>query len=263
MKLAILTIVLDGMPFIARQLPIFQQLQCDWTWRIAEGAAKNTHCTSWCQKQKPRLSRDGTSEYIDSIEDERVTVYRKQLWDGKVEMFNTMLAGIDEPSVLLVVDSDEIWQSSQIETIVRLFTERPQLSSIMFACKFFVGPNLILRGEHCYGDHDYEWARAWRFLPGCRFASHEPPVLRFSDESTWRDLMGKEESRKFIGEFQHFAYATEAQCAFKQDFYSYPGLVRQWRALQRHFTNRPVGSTAVLGRFFPHVKGDLPEVVKI
>lgn len=260
MKLAILTIVLDGRPFIERHLSIFQQLECDWTWRIAEGAAKNTHCTSWCQKQKPRLSRDGTSEYIDSIEDERVTVYRKQLWDGKVEMFNTMFAGIDEPSVLLAADADEVWTAAQLETIVRLFTERPELSSIQFACNYYVGPRLVLRGENCYGDHPYEWLRAWRYIPGRRFVSHEPPVLECDDPAR---RMSKTESRKLVGEFQHHAYATEEQCAFKQDFYSYPGLVRQWHALQRHFASRPIGSTAILGRFFPHVKGDLPEVVKI
>jgi hypothetical protein len=256
MKLEILSIVLDGEPFIERHLPIFEGLKPGWFWRIAEGVADNVNCTSWCQKQKPRLSSDGTTEYLDSIaKHERVKLYRKKLWDGKIAMFNKMISDIKEPSILLTVDVDELWRAEQLELIVKLFEQHQTLSSIMFTCRYFVGEKLILEGRNCYGDHEYEWLRAFRFNPSQRFSSHEPPVLTGDDP---KRRMSKEDSRKLGLVFDHFAYATEAQAAYKEQFYGYPGLVNQWLAMQ-HYADFP----APLSRFFSHVTGDQPKVVRV
>lgn len=255
MKLSILTIVLDGRPFIERHLAIFEQLQTDWHWCICHGAAMNNASTSWCKPQKPRLSADGTTEYLASIRDHpNVTLIEKKAWDSKDEQCNVALVKIKKPCCLVQIDADEIWKASQLDQIARLFGERPQLSSVMFACRYFVGPDLILKGEHCYGDNDYEWLRAWRFSPGQRFLSHEPPVI--GGENGQR--MNKSESRALGLVFDHFAYSTEEQCAYKEKFYGYPGLVQQWRALQNN-QRWPV----TLSRFFAHVSGDMPQVVKI
>jgi hypothetical protein len=236
-------------------LSIFQQLKCHWHWIVIEGAAGNTADTSWCQKQKPRLSEDGTHEYLRAIEDERVTHIYKKNWPNKTEMCNAALEKITEPCVLMQNDSDEIWQPSQLDQIVRLFEDRQELSSIQFACRYFVGERLITQGQNCFGDHPYEWLRAWRYTPGRRFSRHEPPILDGDDASK---RMSKDESRKLGLVFDHFAYAVEEQVEYKQNFYAYPGLVNQWRALQRNQF-----WPATLSRFFAHVKGDLPQVVKI
>ena len=257
MKLVAFTIVLDGEPFIERHLPVFQQLTIPWQWIVVEGAAGNTADTSWCQPQEPRLSVDGTHEYLRSVRHHQFKHIYKPRWANKTMMCNTALEDIDEPCVLMQIDADEIWRAQQLEMIVSLFVDDVELESIKFACRYFVGRGLMLQGEDCYGDYPYEWTRAWRFFPGDRFISHEPSILSGIHQKPQRP-MTKKLSRELGLVFDHFPYFTEAQVAYKEKFYSYAGLLDQWRALQRN-KDFPVP----LSRFFSHVSGDLPSVVKI
>ena len=57
MRLNIVTIVLDGEPYIERHLPEFEKLDCEWHWFVVEGASDNTKDQSWCKKQQFRLSQ--------------------------------------------------------------------------------------------------------------------------------------------------------------------------------------------------------------
>lgn len=257
MKLVAFTIVLDGEPFIERHLPILQATFLRYQWIVVEGASGNTADTAWCQKQSARLSEDGTHEYINSIADTRVMHIYKKKWANKTEMCNAALAEIKEPCVLMQIDSDEIWTPKQLERIVELFTGDDSLSAITFPCRFFVGPKLITQGHSCYGDNDYEWQRAWRFQPGQEFLSHEPPVLK-AVSGDYGKRMGKRDALELDLVFDHFAYATEEQVRYKEKFYGYPGLLNAWLALQAH-DKFPVE----LSRFFAHVKGNSPKVIRV
>lgn len=257
MKLVAFTIVLDGMPFIERHLPVFQQLKIPWQWIVVEGAAGNTADTSWCKPQEMRLSKDGTHEYLCLLHG---TIHHltADLWLNKTEMCNAALERIEEPCVLMQIDADELWTPYQLGKIVELFEEYPTLAAARFACRYFVGPDLMLEGEHCYGDYDDEWLRAWRFTPGDTFSTHEPPVLRHDHWPHDRyDVLTKAESRKLGLVFNHFPYVTESQVAYKEKFYGYTGLMDQWKALQAN-QKWPVP----LSRFFAHVSGELPRVVR-
>ncbi len=102
-----------------------------------------------------------------------------------------------------------------------------------------------------------EWLRAWRFRPGLRWLSHEPPALaeRLHD-GTWRDVTkqrcfshAETEAAGLV--FQHFAYATAEQVSFKERYYGYAGAMEGWRRLQTE------GSLpAPLKNAFPWVKDD-------
>ncbi len=215
----------------------------------------NNGSTAWCEPQEPRLSSDGTTEYLHGIFDPRVTLIEQPSWSSKDEMANVALCEISEPCVLMQIDSDEIWRAEQLDGVVQLFNDLPDLSSIMFACDYYVGGDLILKGEYCYGDYDYEWLRAWRFNTRMRFASHEPPVLT----GDCGKRIYKRESIKLFGKFSHYAYATEAQVRYKEQFYGYKGIVEQWRQLQK-CNDFPVS----LAQFFSHVpQQELPLVMKV
>lgn len=231
MKLHIITIVLDGTPFITWHLPVFNQLNLDWTWHVVEGAADNKHCTAWCKPQEPRLSRDGTSEYLTAMAaaHPRIRLYRRQLWDGKVSMFNTALAAIREPCILMEIDADELWTAEQLAGVVRLFDDMPEICRAEFYCRYFLGQNIITVGENCYGNNPGEWRRAWRFSPGDVFERHEPPVLR---QKTGPHYAMRELTRKRGLVFDHYAYAFESQVAYKEQFYGYSRAVEHWRRLQ-------------------------------
>ena len=239
MKIHFVTIVKDGMPFISWHYPIFRQLKIDWQWIVVEGVAAPENCTSWCAPLPPGLSTDGTREYLDSIAgfDKRVVLLRNVYWHGKAAMFNAACELIQESGLLWQVDSDEIWSGFQIGIMEQLFRENPGRNSARFFCRYFVGPDIAVTSRNCGNNTEYEWNRVWKIKPGVRFKSHEPPKLEDFEEKP----LTHQETEAAGLVFDHFAYATEAQVAFKEKYYGsennkcghlYKGAVERWRKLQ-------------------------------
>lgn len=230
--LHIVTIVLDGMPYITKHLDVFNDLSDKWHWCIVEGYAKPVKDTAWCKPLSPRYSQDGTSEYLEEIRKHpNVTVLRDPEWMGKIEMVNAACWQFRGDGVLLQVDSDEIWKTYQIERMLTIFEEQPDLDRMDFKCKYYVGPNLVITSENTYGNHfDYEWRRAWRFWPGRSFLKHEPPVM--TDESG--NVMSQHLTEASGLVFDHYAYTTPDQVAFKQQYYGYEDALKHWNRLQSH-----------------------------
>lgn len=235
LPLHIFTIVLDGMPFLPMQLATFNRLQCDWTWHIVEGAARNVNCTSWCKTQYPRVSNDGSHEFIrEMVNHPRIHVRWGPDWKGgKVEMCNAAIELIDEPCVLLECDADELWLPSQLDKIADILSTG-SANCLYFFCRYFVGPNLVTSGENCYGNNPGEWLRAWRFIPGMTFSKHEPPVLRGVNERSQEHAFTRELTRDLGLVFDHWAYVFESQVAYKEKFYGYDNAVAHWSRLQIH-----------------------------
>lgn len=244
--IAIFTIVLDGMNFLPLQLATFNRLHTDWHWYCIEGAAMNTHDTSWCQPQQPRLSQDGSTAFLNSLRNHpRVTVIQQQRWDGKTRMCNAALERIKEPCVLMQIDVDEIWTPDQLDRLALLFENCKSYNCARFFCRYFVGPNIVLTTEGRYGNRNGEWLRAWRFFPGMRFSKHEPPILKgvndvgeaggFSQQLVENErCIVKMDTRAMKLIFDHWAYVFPSQVAYKEQFYGYTGALEQWRRLQRN-----------------------------
>lgn len=251
------TPVLDGMPWIAKHIDVFSKLTVPWRWIIVEGVSDNVHCTSWCNKLPPRLSRDGTTEYLDGLKDPRVTVLRRELWPGKAAMFNEALALVKDDCFVWQVDADEIWTPEQITAVVNLFEKRPEANCAYFWCKFFLGPDIIVANHDSWSNNPlYEWKRVWRFKPGMKFITHEPPVMSGMTEMP----ITHAETEAVGAVFDHYAYATLPQAEFKQLFYSgknnpvghkYGALVEGWKRLQTN-SKWPVA----LSEFFAFVPND-------
>jgi hypothetical protein len=232
-RLEIITIVLDGEPWIERHLPEFHKLRCDWHWHVIEGVANNRHCTNWCKPLRPRLSNDGTTEYLAKIAgDPRITIRRNAFWDGKITMVNAPMESIKEPAVVMQIDSDELWAASQLDKLVRMFKDLPRIESMQFYCRYFVGKDIITTALGHYGNNPGEWLRAWRYHKGARFQSHEPPV--FNHNIGW--CMPPENTASLGLNFEHMAYATEAQVRLKEYLYGYENAVAHWKRLQENTT---------------------------
>ena len=224
-SLNFVTIVLDGMPWITHHIQIFNRLQTPWHWYVIEGAASNKHCTAWCKPQEGRLSTDGTTAYLDGLSTHpNVTVIRRALWDGKIEMVNAPMTLIKEPGVMMQIDSDELWTTEQLETVAKVFKEERWIGIINFYCNYFIGPNIVCT------DNRGDWVRAWRFMPGMRFTRHEPPQVSLELGGT----MHRDTSRNLGLVFDHMSYALESQVAQKEKFYGYAGATEQWRKFQKH-----------------------------
>lgn len=233
MKLAIVTLVLDGMPFLPVQLSNFNRIDTslvDWTWHIVHGAANNEGSTQWCRQQAPRLSNDGTTWLLATWKNNpRIKIYESSFWDGgKDQMFRKALASITEPTILLQVDADEFWEHDQIETLVAFFNAYQEINCARFFCKFYLGPNIVITSENGYGNAAWDWFRAWRYRPGCRLISHEPPNI----EGLMQPCATREQTRDAGLVFHHWAYMFEFQVRYKEIFYGYDNATTHWQRLQ-------------------------------
>jgi hypothetical protein len=252
--LHIFTIVLDGQPFIGWQIPVLNQLTCKWHWTIAEGAAANINCTSWCKSQPSRLSRDGTTEILHILRDHpRVTILQKQRWEGKLEMVNACLATFKMPGVLLQLDVDEFWTAAQLDRVVHILGyehEGARGLSANFFCRYFLGPNIVIK--HDSDAKNNSWMRAWNFTPGQRFLKHEPPVLQGARPPT----ISREAWARSGVIFDHLAYVLPSQVEYKEKFYGYKQALAQWRQLQRN-QSWPVNARTFLPWCHPDSTADL------
>lgn len=239
LPLHVFTIALDAMPWLGC---IFAELSrltdIEWRWTIVEGAAMNVKDTKWCSQQAPRLSNDGTSEFLNAIAHHpRIKIIRNPRWEGKVEQCNAALRTFTQEGVLLQQDCDELWTCDQYRTMVHLFEDDSTLGKLCFKCRYFVGPNIVTLDE---GD----WWRAWRFMPGDLFHTHEPPVMAIE--------RGRSENREWTKRlgliFDHQSWTLPKHVSQKEKFYGarYRGALAGWLRLQLH----PAFPTG-LKQFFP------------
>lgn len=246
MTLHIVTIVLDGMPFLKWHLNQFRQLPCPWRWYIVEGYAAPVSDTNWCQSLPARLSEDGSHEYIQSIADLRVWRCSRREWAGKTAMINYACEAMMTPGVLMQIDSDELWTATQLEKIMELFKEDKRVDRMDFFCRYHIAPGIqIISRNTCGNNSRYEWRRAWRFTPGRTFVRHEPPLMR--GENGWAITQADTEKLGLI--FDHCAYMTQEQVEFKAKYYGRPTLLKRWLAMQHHDQ-----FPCKLSGFFPWIK---------
>lgn len=253
LKIHFFTIVLNGMPFIKAHIDEMLKLPFDWHWHIVEGVASLSHDTAWSAARGGRIdsslhrngrSIDGTSEYLDQlarVQPGHVTIYRKpedRFWDGKIEMVRAPIENIREESLLWQIDVDEFWTAAMFARMRDKFIDDPDRSAAYFLCHFFIR-NLVVTSANTYGNHlAYEWLRVWRFRPGDRWQSHEPPRLcrRGFDDEEWDDLgtlnpFSHGETLRDHLIFRHYAYVLRAQLRFKEIYYGYHDAVAQWEHL--------------------------------
>lgn len=254
MKLLVYTLLLDGMPFLPMQYDLLSRLKCDRYWYVLHGAAMNNDSTSWCAPQEPRLSNDGSTEFLVDNEPpcETTIIHRKQ-WKSKDEMVAAVTDEIKEPCILFQLDVDEFYQPETIDRIVALFGDRT-IGAIRLPCRFWVGENLVCEGSNRWSNWPNEWERFWRWEPGMTMLRHEPPT----PENYLGRIMERGEAKQHALCFEHKAYVTDAQVRFKESYYNYQGLHQQWLSLQAN-DKWPIS----LSRFFSHVTGNLPMVVKV
>lgn len=230
LNLAIYTLALDAMRFLPRQLEIFEKLNRRWNWHIVSGVADNVSDTSWCAKIPPRLSRDGTDEWLNAhLTHPNITVQRRQLWPGKTSMVNAAISKLKEPCVLMQIDADEFWTPEQIEKICLAF-ENGYYDKMYFYCRYFVGENLIVTSENGWGNRQGEWLRAWLWKPGMIQERHEPPVLK----GCGNYILTRDDTRKLGLVFDHEAYKHVESVEFKEHYYKYRGAVNGWKRLQQN-----------------------------
>ncbi len=233
MKRIAFTIVLNGMPFIKQQAEIIPDIFDHWY--IIEGYALPINDTAWCRNidvskfTNNGLSNDGTSEFIDTLPD-NVTVIRKtsgDFWRGKTEMCNSFMHEISD-CILMQFDVDEIWKRDTLIDLLNYAEINDDFDSMRFKCNCYVGPDLIISGDDCYGNRATEWHRLWRIRDTTYWVAHEPPLIYGDTKILDNNFTFK---KNWI--FDHYSYVYEHQVFFKQHYYGYTGAVNRWKELQQ------------------------------
>lgn len=199
-------------------------------WIIVEGAAGNSGSTSWCKTISTRYqnngnSVDGTVDYLKRLKakypDKITLILANGIWKSKDEMVNRAIRETDYYNVFLwQIDIDEQWTRGMLAS-----AERNLIScngnTGMFHCEYYVGKNLLARGEWGEGKL-LPYRRLWRWR-GQPFKSHEPPVLKGGN--------GKEVL--LSQRFSHYAYCFDQDVRFKNEYYgNHEGIYDRWKKLQ-------------------------------
>lgn len=228
MKLHVLTIAFNAMPFLPRIYEALMGYRGEWSWHIVEGPSNNGGSTRWCKPQTPGSSADGTMQFLMGIRDARVSILHGRLWGSKDGMVNALIE-YGEPGILLQVDADELWTPQQLHDLVALFEINKKAMRAVFRCNYWVGPSIRVIPST---DPNNRWLRAWRYEPGMTFDSHEPPVLAGNKgEAIPADVTAR------CGlVFDHMSYCTADQVRRKCVFYGagYEDGLDGWHALQRN-----------------------------
>lgn len=227
-----MTIVLNGMPFIKEQYDIIPQIFDEW--HIIEGATLPLADTSWCRNidnkfyTEQKLSVDGTTQFLDTIrDDKKIFVYRKgDFYNGKTEMCNEIMHCMKD-CILMQIDVDEIWKVETLKEIFQYCEENEGFDGMLFHCNYYVGENLYIENENCYGNYSQDWCRLWKIKEQTGWRTHEPARIHNLVNFLNRDFT---KSKDWI--FDHYSYTTQEQLEFKENFYGYTNAVKDWRRLQ-------------------------------
>ena len=253
-KVCVLTLVLNGMPFLHHHLFTLKRLSSeyniDWEWHVVEGVATkraNRHRPYSTQKIPNRfynestgMSIDGTTEFLDQAQSQfpnQIFLHRRNQWNDKLEMSNEGISTIRTPCILIQIDADELWSIEQLSRAAQLPENIP---CAYVDCHFFVSPEIVTihKGPHMYShDDELEWLRLWRYEPGMIWLSHAPPMLSRWTSDGWETLSNNkcanhDMSNKLRIGFTHYAYVMAHQVSFKQHFYGYYGALEKWNLLR-------------------------------
>ena len=255
-ELLVLTLVLNGMPFLTRHYGVLRETKLRFEWHVVEGLAIGRADASRPYSSRPLpfhkdgLSIDGTTEYLDNLAetDDRVIVTRncrtdgilRCAWTDKIAMCNEALRRMTsgkKEQMILQVDADELWSATQILAAYDVLMQQSEVRCAFFHCHFLVGPNLATATPGGYGhSNGYEWLRAWKASPGhVLFTSHAPPTLIHRNAGGWETLgrcLDHATTARAGAVFTHYAYVTKTQVAFKEAFYGYSGAISGWTRLQ-------------------------------
>jgi len=204
-------------------------------WIIVEGVSLPTGSTSWCKKlpdsmHKNFLSNDGTTEFLDSIKNNKIHVVRQnnKPWSNKDEQVNKaievakLLYNKNEECMLWQIDIDEQWNLDSMVKAEEALRKNNGKTGC-FLCNYFVGKNQMAIGE--WGEGIYEpYRRLWNWK-GENFLSHEPPKLN-----------GKNGPGFLLPQrFNHYSYFFIEDVKFKEAYYgSYEGLLDRWIKVQEN-----------------------------
>tara|TARA_R110002074_G_scaffold402324_1_gene607087 strand:- start:155092 stop:155871 length:780 start_codon:yes stop_codon:yes gene_type:complete len=238
MRVAI-SIVLNGAHHLERQAKEYCLDTYVDKWIIVHGASKNVHCTAWCKEipdkyHKKGKSVDATNRLLLGLKnshDNIIVVEKDGMWEGKVEMFNAALEHVTEDCWLWQIDIDEYWEKAQMEGAEKVL-ENLGADVGAFTCDYLLSDDIIVRGA--WGESiQHGYRRLWKYQPGRKFLSHEPPKIEGEKTQCPMHLLPR---------FKHLSYYDYADVKFKAAWYgNHENIHEGWDDIVKGKTPLPCG----------------------
>ena len=235
MRIAI-SIILNGAHHLEKQIENGITDSVD-KWIIVHGASKNTKCTSWCKEMTSKYHSNGKSVdasarmlqlYKNKYHNIEV-IEKEGLWDGKVDMFNAALEHVTEDCWLWQIDIDEYWNKAQMDGAEAVL-DNVGADVGTFACDYLLSDDIIVRGT--WGESiQHGYRRLWKYEPGRKFLSHEPPIIEKEKTQCPTHLLPR---------FKHLSYYYYSDVKFKAAWYgNHENIFEGWQDIVSGKTKLP------------------------
>ncbi len=223
-RLSVVMIVLNGMPFVEYALKSVYNIAHEII--IVEGAVEN--CMDFADPQG--ASVDGTVELLENFDDpdSKIQLIRGS-WPEKMQMQNKALESASGNYIFLV-DSDEVYRKSDLEKILELLHENPDISQVNFIPdNFWKGFDYIFESPR-FRDPGAQYRRIFKFEPGAKFIDHRPPKMLLPNGRTTEDgkIIDGSETRELGIIPCHYSYVTKNQVQQKISLYKQYGWDKLW-----------------------------------
>lgn len=173
-------------------------------------------------------SLDRTVEIIKSFPDTQgkiKLIQRDGFWPEKDEMSNAYMEQCTG-DYIWQVDVDEFYKSSDIESIIKLLSNNPDIDRIdVKTVNFWHCFRAVINGaSYLYGADEFR--RIFRFRPGYRYLTHRPPtVIDPQGKVVCSDKMvsAGELKQKYGILLYHYSYVFSAGVRSKSNYYAQMG----------------------------------------
>ncbi|OGV45528.1 MAG: hypothetical protein A2X46_09160 [Lentisphaerae bacterium GWF2_57_35] len=162
-------------------------------------------------------SRDRTLEILRAFPDpqHKIKLVASQAWNHKDDMVNACLPEVTG-DYLMHLDADEIWTSEALSRLREELQKDPSITCVEFAPHHFWHRFETVLVD---GHWDAPFMRVFKFEPGARWKSHEPPVLLNPQGQAYNDIRRVNGAREWGITFHHYNYLTEEQARWKNEFF--------------------------------------------
>ncbi len=167
-------------------------------------------------------SRDRTLEIIRNFPDpqHKIRLVASRSWEHKDEMVEAYLSKVTGDYVFHV-DSDEIWLRETLEKIRAILAKDSSITCLEFhPLHFWHNFQTVLVEGHW----EEPFMRIFKYEPGARWKSHEPPILLNPQGVPYNNIRKVNATREWGLSFHHYSYLTPEQAKWKSRFFRMYGM---------------------------------------
>lgn len=174
---------------------------------------------AYWRNQGRTTSTDRTNEILDTYPDpdKKLIVVHGQ-YREKDDQSNAYTKHIrNDIDYLWMVDSDEVYKTSDILRMKSLLDEERPTSVGVQSCSFYGGFDSYLTGFELNTDN---FLRIFRYVPGSEWLSHRPPTMKYPAHIQKKHITSDDLYARTGIQMYHYSYVFPRQVHTKTSYYS-------------------------------------------